>query len=238
MAGNHILDELVSRLQKAFEGQLISVVLYGSAAAGERHERFSDYNVLCVLDQVTSRELARAEQIVRWFRERGNPAPLLLSEAETAGCTDCFAIEFSDIQAQHRVLYGRDVISAIEVDTSFYRAQVEHELRAKLLRLRQKAAGVLSENDLLRRLLVDSVSTFCTLFRHALLLSGHDGPVRKREIVARAAQAFGFDPKPFEQALDVREDRIKLRDFEAMPALDGYLRGISLVAEAVDRLEK
>ena len=34
------------------------------------------------------------------------------------------------------------------VDNSFYRAQVEHELRAKLLRLRQKASGMLSDADL------------------------------------------------------------------------------------------
>ena len=46
------------------------------------------------------------------------------------------------------------MISALVIDDSFYRAQVEHELRAKLLRLRQKAAGMLSDQDLLRRLLV------------------------------------------------------------------------------------
>ena len=37
-------------------------------------------------------------------------------------------------------------------DRTFYRAQVEHDLRAKVLRLRQKAAGVLDQNDLLGRL--------------------------------------------------------------------------------------
>jgi hypothetical protein len=237
MADN-ILDELVTRLRRAFDAQLISVVLYGSAAVGDRHERYSDYNVLCVLDQVTPRELARSEEIFRWFRERGNPAPLLLSEVEAATCTDCFAIEFSDIKAQHQVLHGRDVISGIEIDTSFYRAQVEHELRAKLLRLRQKASGVLSEKDLLRKLLGDSLSTFSVLFRHSLLLSGHDAPLRKREIVAKAAQVFGFDPTPFERLLDLREDRIKAREVDPQAALEGYLRGISAVVEAVDRIAK
>ncbi len=64
------------------------------------------------------------------------------------------------------------MISSLVVDDSFYRAQVEHDLRAKLLRLRQKASGMMSDADLLRRLLLDSVSTFCVLFRHALLLHG------------------------------------------------------------------
>ena len=56
---------------------------------------------------------------------------------------------------------------------------MEHELRAKLLRVRQKAGGMLSDPDLLRRLLLDSVSTFCVLFRHAVWLAGGDAPSSK-----------------------------------------------------------
>jgi hypothetical protein len=232
------LDELVSRLQKAFGSQLISVVLYGSAAVGDSDARFSDYNVLCVLAEVTPREMARCEEIFRWFRERGNPAPLLLSEAEATGSTDCFPIEFHDIRAQHRILIGKDVITGIEIDDSFYRAQLEHELRAKLLRLRQKSAGVLSDKELLRNLLADSLSTFCVLFRHALILSGRQAPVRKREIVAAAAQAFSFDPAPFERLLDLREGKMRTRDLDSVQTLELYLRGISAVVSEVDRIPK
>jgi predicted nucleotidyltransferase len=238
MPGTHILDELVSRLRKSFGDQLVSVVLYGSAAAGDHHGRYSDYNVLCVLDQVTPRELSRAEEIFRWFRERGNPAPLLLSEREALTSTDCFPIEFHDIRAQHRILHGRDLVANMDIDRSFYRAQVEHELRAKLLRLRQKASGVLSDNDLLRKLLADSLSTFCVLFRHAILLSGGEAPALKRDIVASSAQRFGFDPSPFERLLDLREEKIKPRDLDPAAAFEPYLRGIGAVIDAVDRIAK
>jgi predicted nucleotidyltransferase len=234
----HILDDLVTRLRKTFGDQLISVVLYGSAAVGDRHEHFSDYNVLCVLDQVTPRELGQTEEIFRWFRERGNPAPLLLSEQETAASTDCFPIEFYDIRAQHRILYGRDVVEGIEIDMSFYRAQVEHELRSKLLRLRQKVSGVLSDKDLLRKLLADSLSTFCVLFRHALILNGLEAPARKREIIAESSRSFNFDAGPFDRLLDLREEKIKPRELDPAPALEGYLRGINSVVEAVDRVAK
>src|SRR5713226_613276 len=143
------LNQLVEKLTKALGDRLVSVVLYGSAAAGDHHEGFSDLNVLCVLDQMTTSELAQSEPVFRWWREKGNPSPLLLSEHEVATSTDCFAIEFHDIKAHHRILQGKDVISQLVVDNSFYRAQVEHDLRAKLLRLRQKASGMLSEKDLL-----------------------------------------------------------------------------------------
>ncbi len=232
------LNQLLEKLTKALGDRLVSVVLYGSAAAGDHHEGFSDLNVLCVLDQMTTSELAQSEPVFRWWREKGNPSPLLLSEHEVATSTDCFAIEFHDIKAHHRILQGKDVISQLVVDNSFYRAQVEHDLRAKLLRLRQKASGALSDKDTLRRLLADSISTFCILFRHALILHGVAAKGKKRDVIEQARESFGIDPVPFAKLLDLREERIKARDLEPQGLLDSYLKQISIVIDAVDRLEK
>lgn len=233
-----VLTQLVGKLQAAYQDRLVSVVLYGSAASGDHQPKFSDYNVLCVVSELTRRELAAGEPIFRWWREQGSPAPLLLTEHEVANSTDCFAIEFRDIQCCHQILHGRDVVTGLAIDDSFYRAQVEHDLRTKLLRLRQKAAGMLSDPDLLRRLLLDSVSTFCVLFRHALLLHGVDTPPRKREIIRAAREKFAIDATPFERLLDVREEHIKPREADAVALLDPYLAGIAVVIDAVDRLEK
>jgi hypothetical protein len=241
-----VLNQLVERLQKAYGERLVSVVLYGSAAAGDRQARFSDFNVLCVLREITLQELDSAEEIFRWWRERGSASPLLLSEDEMAGSTGCFAIEFNDIKRGHRLLYGKDVVGPLVLDNRFYRAQVEHDLRAKLLRLRQKACGMMSDSDLLRRLLLDSVSTFCVLFRHALVLHGMDvgadaemdAPATKRAAIEGARQHFGIDALPFERLLDVREERVNAREIEPIPLLAGYLAGISTVIAALNRLEK
>jgi len=232
------LSELLEKLTKTFGERLVSVVLYGSAAVGDHHEGFSDLNVLCVLDQVTTRELAQSETVFRWWGGKNNPAPLLLSEHEVQTSTDCFAIEFHDIKSHHRILQGKDVITNLAVDNSFYRAQVEHDLRAKLLRLRQKASGSLSDKEMLRRLLADSISTFCVLFRHALILNGVAAKSKKREIIEQARETFGIDALPFTRLLDVREERIKPRELEPGPLLDSYLKQISIVIDAVDRLEK
>ncbi|HUB33098.1 MAG TPA: nucleotidyltransferase domain-containing protein [Bryobacteraceae bacterium] len=233
-----LLNQLVEKLQHAFGEGLVSVVLYGSAAAGDHHPHFSDYNVLCVLREISRRELAASEPIFRWWREQGSPSPLLLTETEVANSTDCFAIEFHDIKKSHRVLFGKDVVEPLVVDDSFYRAQVEHDLRAKLLRLRQKAAGMLSEPDQLRRLLADSVSTFCVLFRHALVLHAVEPPAKKREVVQAVAALFGADAQPFERLLDIREEQVKPREVDPVSLLDAYLKGIEVVVDAVDRLEK
>jgi hypothetical protein len=232
------LDQLVEKLNKALGADLVSVVLYGSAAVGDYQDKFSDYNVLCVLTQITPVHLGATETVFRWWQQQGNPAPLLLAEHEVKTSTDCFAIEFHDIKDHHKILAGADVVSALEIDRSFYRAQVEHDLRAKLLRLRQKASAILSDKDVLRRLLVESLSTFCVLFRHALILSGVEGPARKREVIDRAVERFELDGGPFRSLLDLREQKANAPELDPQALLGSYLIEIGKVIDAVDGMEK
>ncbi len=230
------LQDLVDRLRQAHGDRLVSVVLYGSAAAGDYHGEFSDLNVLCVLSRVGPAELAASEPVFKWWRD-GNPTPLLLSEEEVVTSTDCFAIEFHDMQEQRRVLFGKDVIAGLEIDQTFYRAQVEHDLRAKLLRLRQKAAGVLGDKQALLRLMIDSVSNFLVLARHALLLSGVACGTQKRD-AARNLSSIGVDAAPFNTLLDLRERGKKPGDVDAGLLFASYLKQIEAVVAHVDRLEK
>jgi hypothetical protein len=233
-----ILSELVDKLGKAHGSGLVSIVLYGSAATAEGKDQRSDFNVLCVLRRVTTGELQASEPVFRWWREMQNPSPLLLSVEEVRTSTDCFPIEFHDMKERHRVLFGEDVIAGLDIDDSFYRAQVEFELRSKLLRLRQKAGGVLSERDLLLRLMADSLSTFCVLFRHVLRLTGEAPHFGKREVVLAAQQKFGIDPDPFYALIDLRAGKIKAKGVKPEELFPRYLEQIGVVVDAVDRIEK
>ncbi len=228
----------MQRLRKALPSDLISVVLYGSAASGEHRAKFSDINILCVLREITPVQLGASEPVFRWWQEQGNPSPLLLTGHELKTSTDCFPIEFHDIRQHHQILFGADLVRGLEIDNCYYRAQVEHELRAKLLRLRQKASGVLSDKEVLRRLLCHSVSTFCVLFRHALILHGDQSGAGKREVIERASARFGLKAVPFLQLLDLREERLKDKDVEPVALLAEYLREIGKVIDAVDLLGK
>lgn len=231
------LTELVEKLRAAYGDRLVSVTLYGSAAGHDHHRKFSDVNVLCVLREITPRELGDSEPVFRWWRNLGNPPPLLLSEEEVATSSDCFPIEFEDMKTRRRVLHGKDVIEGIEIDRSFYRAQVEHELRAKLLRLRQRAAAVLSNNDQLLRLMVESLSTFCVLARHGMSLAGIEVAAPKAEVIERLAET-GADPEPFRTLLSIREGKVQSRDIEPAPLFADYLKSVEGIVGYVDRLEK
>lgn len=225
-------------MKPAFGENLISVILYGSAAVDDWHEYSSDLNVLCVLSKITPHELVQSEPVFRWWREQGNPPPLLLSEDEVRASTDSFPMEFSDMRQQRRLLCGRDVIENLEVDRSFYRAQVEHELRAKQIRLRQKAAEVLSSPDRLIKLMTDSVSTFCVLGRHALILGGHEPRWKKVEIVAALEDASRMPFNATNEILAIRAapKRKVARDTAAL--FGSYLKEIDTLVRFVDGLEQ
>lgn len=231
------LSGLVDRAKTAFGEHLVSVILYGSAAAGDYYEQASDLNILCVLSRLTPHELVQSEPVFRWWRQQHNPSPLLLTEEEVQGSSDSFPMEFHDIQEHRRILFGKDVITDLVIDRSFYRAQVEHELRAKLIRLRQKAAEMLSDATRLTKLMTDSVSTFCVLGRHALLLSGAPAKWKKVEIVAALEDSLRMPFPATNQVLALRAAQPQKAAPDAGILFGAYLREMQALVRFVDGLD-
>jgi predicted nucleotidyltransferase len=57
---------------------LASVVLYGSAAAGDFTASTSDYNLLIALHQITPKDLRNAHGAMREWTRLGHPVPVIL----------------------------------------------------------------------------------------------------------------------------------------------------------------
>ncbi|HZS49732.1 MAG TPA: nucleotidyltransferase domain-containing protein [Bryobacterales bacterium] len=231
-----LLTDLVERLQRAYGGELLSVVLYGSAATSDYHEQHSDLNVLCVLERVGLPELERSGEALRWWTKQGQPTPLLLSAEEVRDSTDVFPIEFLDIKESYRVLYGADLVKDIQVDMSKHRTQLEHELRSRLLRLRKHFLKTQHDDKAVSLLMLESLPTFATLFRHVLLAAGFPAPVKKHDIFQAAAQHLHVGPSPFDALLEVRKGSRKLVAGELRSWFESYLAAITAVSEIVDKL--
>jgi hypothetical protein len=85
-------------------------------------------------------------------------------------------------------------------------------------------------------LLTRSVSSFATLFRHVLIVLGHDAPVGKRAAVQALSTHVQFDSLSFMQVLDVREQKTDRRKFGVKDVFSRYLLALEQVATAVDRM--
>lgn len=230
------ITDFVNSLKQAAGTNLECVALFGSAASGEFHAAYSDINMLCVVRELSAPVLAAlSPTIVAWTRKKF-PAPLIFSRAELKQSTDVFAIEMLDIRQRHHILYGEDIFTDINVPMDRHRVQLEHELRTKMLTLRQNYLQAAGNKKRVRRLMLDSISTFSTLFRHTLIAMGEQPAPHKVDNIRRLAERTGFDPAIFLKLLQVRQRAAKEQGIEAASAFAQYLDGINAVVQAVDAL--
>ena len=227
------LKNLVERLHEAARDNLESIILYGSAARGDFHEARSDLNVLCILRSLRVAELARVSAVVRWWTSQHQPAPLFFSPEELRQSADVFAIELLDMQQNHRVLYGADVIAGITVPMNLHRVQVEHELRTLLLRLRQHFLREAGNQRELAAVLAKSFSSTLTLLRHTLIAFQEQPPSASGEVFSRIAALTAASAPALEAVQRLREAK-SLDGDAVLPVYDGYLAALEKVAAALD----
>jgi predicted nucleotidyltransferase len=224
--------QLVAKLKNAAGAQIASVILYGSSADDDFHPQFSDLNVLIVLNDVGATTLKQLGPVLKWWSQQGEPAPVLLHKEELARCADVFAIELIDMKDRHRLLAGEDPLAAIDVPRNMHRAQVERELRTALVKLRRSYAYAKNE-EAVSKLMTESISTFATLFRHALIIFGHPAPMEKRVTVETVGSVLSLDLTSLLRVLDVREKRAPSQDCSAL--FEDYLTAVTRVTDEVDR---
>ena len=229
------LQEFVIRMREAAESNLESVILFGSAVAGEFHPDFSNYNVFCVLRDTGFSALQKIAPAVKWWEGKKQPTPLFMTRAEVSASSDVFAIEFYDMLQHHHVLYGEDVLTGVNVSLENHRTQVEYELREKFIVLRREVLHSFESDKRLWELLVRSVAAFGTLFRHSVIALGGEPPVSKRDAVHALARRIGFDPAAIDQILDVRERKVDAASINVKELCSRYLAVIQQVTNAVDR---
>jgi nucleotidyltransferase-like protein len=230
------IGDFVSRLRAAAGANLESVILFGSAVAGDFHPEFSNLNLFCVIRDSSFAALQDLVPAVKWWEAQKQPPPLFMTRDEIDRSTDVFAIEFMDMQQHHRVVFGEDVLQGLSIPASLLRVQVEYELREKLALLRQHLLLASGNDSRLWELLVRSVSSFATLFRHALIALGHEAPVGKREAVQALSKQIGFDASGILQVLDVRERKSVRGKFEVADVFSRYLAALEKVTAAVDKM--
>jgi len=230
------INEFISRLRVAAGENLLSVILYGSAADGEFHPEFSNLNLLCILRETSFANLTALAPVVEWWTGQKQHAPLVLTRQELDRSTDVFSIEFLDMQQRHRVLFGEDVLRGLQIPMHLHRAQLEYELREKLILLRSRLLLATGNKKRLWELLLGSLSTFTTLFRHGLIALGETPPKSKREAVQTLAARIAFDPSAFLQLLDIRERKAETRQFDVNDVFSRYLTAVQQVTAAVDKM--
>jgi tRNA U34 5-carboxymethylaminomethyl modifying enzyme MnmG/GidA len=120
---------------------------------------------------------------------------------------------------------------------TLHRAQLEYELREKLFLLRQHLVVAGSNEKQLWEVMLNSLSSFTTLFRHVLLEMGEPGRKHSREAVAELAHRMNFDPSSFVQIMEVRAKTTDRKQLRTVEVASKYLAAIEQVTAAVDTMQ-
>jgi hypothetical protein len=227
------VEILAEQVRATLGGRLVSLVLFGSAARGNGG---GSADVLMVCDAVDDQLLATLAPVVRGWIKEGHPAPLIFAASEWRASADAFAIELEDIRAHHRVLAGADPWSGLTVRREDLRRQLEHELRGKVLRLRQAFVAVHHDPRALGAALTGTVAGFLTMLRALLRLTGREAPGERTALVGAAATLVGFNAVPVAELAVAARDRRPPKLDAADARATGYLDAVTRTAEYVNAL--
>jgi len=228
------LKDLVTRCRDLLGNNLDSIILYGSAATGEYVEKYSDLNIVLILGTINRIELTKIAPFVERWCQDGNPPPLLMTRNEIQTSKDVFPMEFLDIRDRHEILYGEDPFRGLVVDLRNLRHQCEHELRGKIIRLREQFLLSQRSDARLRELLVHSLSTFVALFRGTMRLLVDDVPMAQRDVIRRISEVVGLDLGVLEKILDLKGGGLEIKGDDLRVLYGDYLEVVGKVAEKVD----
>ncbi|MFN2515347.1 MAG: hypothetical protein ABR556_03960 [Pyrinomonadaceae bacterium] len=233
------LNGLVRDLRATHGDNLASVVLYGSAAAGDHIELRSDYNLLITLKRITPEDLRLAQAPMREWRRLRHPLPVYFTTEELSDAADVFPIEFHQMANARVVLYGQDPFELVKMSDVNLRHQTEYELRSKLIQLRRMYIPASVSIEKLCNLMSDSLASFAALFRAVLILHGEDAPVAKPDCVRAAARRFRLDAEPFEKIFSFRtSEYLPPTDKDANDIFAAYMTQVERVIEVVDEFSK
>jgi predicted nucleotidyltransferase len=200
------LDSFVASAKEALGDDLVSIVLFGSAAEG-RMRATSDVNVMLVLARFEAASVDRLREPLRLAHAAIRLEAMIVLESELAAAAEAFAVKFADIRSRHRVIAGRDVTAAISPSPGAMAARVRQILLNFILRTRERYVLVSLRDEQLAAIVADAAGPLRAAAEIMLQLEGRPAasPKVALELLARELDANRWT-EPLARLSDAREN--------------------------------
>jgi predicted nucleotidyltransferase len=195
-----VLADFVTAARSAFADDLMSVVLFGSAAEG-RMRATSDVNVVVVLRAFTPASAGRLTDALRAAEAAVRLSAMFLLESEVASAAEAFAAKFADIRRRRRVLLGEDPFASLSIPRAAEIARVRQVLLNLTLRARAAYAARSDHEDALARLVADMAGPLRACAAAVLELEGLRPETPRAALAQVAIEAGAADETEYDEAL-------------------------------------
>ena len=226
-------EQFTNELSSILGPGLVSVILYGSRAAGDHLEERSDTNLLALVKKLDVPHLKRMSKVVTQWVKQGNQPPLLLTPDHLHEYVNVFPLEISDIQQNHYLLYGVDPFPDLKVSHDYLRQELEHELQGKLLQLKTRYLLTGGRDKKVVELMTQSLSTFLVLLKNALWLYGEKPPLKKMEAAQKLGERLGLKTDVF-GTIGLLKQGEKIPNLDISALFETYLETLESFVDKID----
>lgn len=188
-----VLEALVQAARAALGSELLSVVLFGSAADG-RLRATSDVNLLMLLKSFAPAGIDALREPLRLAHAVARVEVMFLLEDELPVAASLFAVKFNDIRSRHRILWGSNPFASLVIDEADLRRRLREILLNLAIRLRERYALVSLREEQLGNILAEASGPLRAAAAALLNLQGKTAaaPREALETVAAATQERAF----------------------------------------------
>ena len=167
-----LLQDWVTVLKQELGNNLVSVILYGSAARGEYIRARSDLNLMLVFKKLDLEHISKVGRLMHRNVRKHLPQLVFWTAEELKHAWDVFPLEFEDIKENHQCLVGKDLFNKRKIDKKRLRYQIEFELRSKLVTMRDTWLNINRDGYALEMFLVKAGNSFDYLIGKANAVLG------------------------------------------------------------------
>lgn len=237
---DHVEKELqgfLQQLQEAFGPDLVSAVLFGSAAEGSLRAS-SDINLLVILKDFQQGPADTIRERYRAAHAAVGLNVMFLLDSELAAAADCFAMKFSDMAQRHVVLYGADPFEKVEIPRASLVRHAQQALLNLKIRLRERYALVSLREEQLAAVIAGCASPLRSCAAAILRLEGAACASQKEALALIVGQAG--EPELDELLAQISEARqnLLLAPGTAEKTLLQLTRIIVVLQNRIDALAK
>jgi hypothetical protein len=181
-----VLSTFIRAANNAYSNDLLSVVLYGSAAEGKLTSS-SDVNLLVVLRSFPGDKTDRIRDTFLAAQAAVNLQAMFLLEDEISSASELFAQKFADILRRHKIIFGKDPFLSIKINRADKVFRLRQILLNLTLRMRAGYVSCSQRPEQVSRMLAEVVGPLRAASATLLELEGSPSPDANAALESAAA---------------------------------------------------
>lgn len=122
-------EGFIKSVKEIFGERLLSVIAYGSIVKDAYIKGKSDINILVITETLEMEDLMELKGKTAKRAVKNGLSPFFFSMDFMRSSADVFPLEWKEMQENHIILYGSDVIKESEIDKKDLLRQIEREIK-------------------------------------------------------------------------------------------------------------